>query len=51
MVNKLDSNEAQLKLSNGDKYYTCDSIPDCLKHVQTVAFSTCEDHFELEGVV
>lgn len=46
MVNKLDSSEAYLKRCNGDNYSTA-----CLRHHALISFSTCEDHFELQGVV
>ena len=36
MVNKLDSNEAYLKLSRGDIHSLCDLVPAWLKHVQAV---------------
>lgn len=53
MVNKLDSNEAYLKLSRGDIHSLCDLVPAWLKYVSGChmwaisSFSTCGDHFEL----
>lgn len=37
IVNKLESDEAYLKLSNGDDYSTCESMSACLRHVEAVA--------------